>query len=449
MNIAMVHFRVGELDGVSLEMDKWKLVLEEMGHTVTYLAGSIGLVTGHIIPEMALDWIPGHTIRKNAFVELSEWKSEKEFEEEILSKVEVIKPKIQAFIEDNEIDFLIPNNIFCLPLNIPTSIALFEVIEEKSLSGINHNHDFTWERTDYTPTCSLIKKYLKKYFPPDLSSFHQVVINKLAKNSLKKRTGIDSSVVPNVFYFEENDWIKDEYNSDLKRNLNIGKNDIIMLQATRIVDRKGIELAIDVIAELNKNLHLIRQKPLYDGKTFGINNKIVFILPNLIEDQFYMEKLKSKMEELIVEYRFCNDQFAHERYAQGGKKIYSLWDSYIHSDIVTYPSLIEGWGNQFLEAIKGRLPILIFEYSVYESDINPLGFETVSLGAEILGKDDDGLVYISEKRIKDASNKIIQYLHNKQLRKQVVEKNYQIGLEKLSIAALKGYIEPLIDKFIQ
>ena len=60
----MVHFRVGELDGVSLEMDKWKSVLEEMGHTVTYLAGTISTATGHIIPEMALDWIPGLTIRK-------------------------------------------------------------------------------------------------------------------------------------------------------------------------------------------------------------------------------------------------------------------------------------------------------------------------------------------------------------------------------------------------
>ena len=137
MNIAMVHFRVGELDGVSLEMDKWKLVLEEMGHTVTYLAGSIGLATGHIIPEMALDWIPGHTIRKNAFVELSEWKSEKEFEEEILSKVEVIKPKIQAFIEDNEIDFLIPNEAvsFCFFLSVCSYWPFYDQISDFFLSS--------------------------------------------------------------------------------------------------------------------------------------------------------------------------------------------------------------------------------------------------------------------------------------------------------------------------
>ncbi|MCZ7667463.1 MAG: hypothetical protein M5U34_09740 [Chloroflexi bacterium] len=41
-NIGMLHFKVGSTDGVSLEMDKWKLILEEMGHTVHYAAGDLG-----------------------------------------------------------------------------------------------------------------------------------------------------------------------------------------------------------------------------------------------------------------------------------------------------------------------------------------------------------------------------------------------------------------------
>jgi glycosyltransferase involved in cell wall biosynthesis len=442
----MVHFRVGELDGVSLEMDKWKLVLEKMEHTVTYLAGSIGCSSGHEVPEMALSWVPGLVIRKNAFVKLSKWNSEKEFEEEIRSRVVQIKSKIRAFIEDNNIEFLIPNNMFSLAMNIPASIALFEVIEEKSLPGINISHDFTWERTDYSPTCTLIQNYLEKYFPPDLASFHQIVINKLAKDALKKRKGINSNVIPNVFYFEEDDWIKDEYNSNMRRNLQIDENDIVVLQATRIVERKGIELAIDVIAEMNKKLDVIKQKALYDGRTFGSNNRVVFILPNLIEDQTYALKLKRKMNELNIEYRFCNDLFSHTRYIQGDKKVYNLWDSYVHSDIVTYPSLIEGWGNQFHEAVKARLPILIFEYPVYKSDIEPLGFETISLGSEIIGKDIQNLVYISENKIEEASHKIIQCLQEKKLREQIVKKNYKIGLEKLSLTALEGYIKPLFEE---
>ena len=32
--IALCHFRVGETDGVSLEMGKWRQVLERLGHEV-------------------------------------------------------------------------------------------------------------------------------------------------------------------------------------------------------------------------------------------------------------------------------------------------------------------------------------------------------------------------------------------------------------------------------
>jgi len=40
MRIALAHFRTGQTDGVSLEMDKWRLVLEKMGHQVVYISGT-------------------------------------------------------------------------------------------------------------------------------------------------------------------------------------------------------------------------------------------------------------------------------------------------------------------------------------------------------------------------------------------------------------------------
>ena len=54
MKIALAHFRVGETDGVSLEMDKWAKVLERMGHTVVYISGSKGNVARDtfVIEEM-------------------------------------------------------------------------------------------------------------------------------------------------------------------------------------------------------------------------------------------------------------------------------------------------------------------------------------------------------------------------------------------------------------
>jgi len=86
---------------------------------------------------------------------------------------------------------------------------------------------------------------------------------------------------------------------------------------------------------------------------------------------------------------------------------------------------------------------------VYKQDIGPLGFETISLGSEIKEKDEFGLVHVSNDVIKDASKKVILFLQDAKFRKEAVEKNYQIGLEKLSLKALGNYIEPLLKSFTE
>lgn len=445
----MVHFRVGELDGVSLEMDKWKKVLEErFGHTVIYLAGSLGRSEGFTIPDFSLDFEPALEIRKKAFSSTLNKSQEKALEVEIRTLVDNIKPKIFKFIEKYNIQCFIPNNMFSLPLNIPASLALLEILQETGIPTISHNHDFSWERTIYPPSCTLIEKYLSEFFPPKLPNIRHVVINSIAKDFLMVKKNIESLVVPNVFYFEEPDWIKDSFNSDIRSSLDISENDILILQATRIVDRKGIELIIDLIHKLNTTeyRHKLSSKPLFDGRAFTDNDKIVLVMPNLIEDVSYKNKLEKKCNELGVEYRFCNAFFAHQRSdADNEKKIYNLWDIYSHSDIVSYPSLLEGWGNQFLEAVKAKLPIILYEYDVYLKDIGPLGFSTISLGSEHQKPTDHGLVTVSDERIKRAANETVLILQDNSLREKIVKQNSEIGLKELSITALGKYIKQLLS----
>ncbi len=448
MKIAMVHFRVGELDGVSLEMDKWKLVLEEkFNHGVVYLAGSLGQSVGYEISEFSLDFGPALDIRTRAFSESLTKEQEMRLDADIRTLVDEIKPKILEFIDKYNIQGFIPNNMFSLPLNIPASLALLEVIRETGIPTISHNHDFTWERTAYTPSCSLIENYMNEYFPPSIPHISHAVINSLAQDYLKKYKNIESIVVPNVFYFEEPDWVKDEYNADIRTALDVSKTDILVLQATRIVERKGIELIIDVLTKLNSQefRRKLSSKPLYDGRSFTEKDKIVLVMPNLIEDDAYKEKLERKCKELNVEFRFCNDIFAHQR-STGDKqeKIYSLWDIYSHSDIVSYPSLVEGWGNQFLEAVKAKIPIIIFEYDVYKQDIGTLGFKTITLGSVIKSRDNLGLVTVDEKMLEKAASETIEILHDTSLREKVVKENFDIGLEELSITALSKYVKKLL-----
>ena len=105
--------------------------------------------------------------------------------------------------------------------------------------------------------------------------------------------------------------------------------------------------------------------------------------------------------------------------------------------------MLEGWGNQFLEAVKARLPIITFEYEVFRKDIGPKGFKVISLGNEY-NKDEETMAIIPKNILLQAVDETIKYLQDNQLRKGAVDNNFKIGLKYYSLNALKNYISPLI-----
>ena len=444
------HFRVGLMDGVSLEIDKWKSALEGIGHKVYLLAGETSSnVEATIIPELKLDHPKVKKIYQNSFQSLDDFPSEEEFSKKIFKIAEFIERKIYFFIKKYSIDILDIENIWSLPLNIPATIAFYKVIRSTGIKTITHHHDFFWERSYFNnPTCKKIKEILATYFPPQDSLIRHTVINSIAQHELKIRRGIDAVVIPNIFDFEGPGWKIDDYNYDFKKALGISKKDIIILQATRIVSRKGIELAIDLVKELSKpeNLLLLKERGFYDKREIDEKNKVVLVLPNLIEDEIYFKLLKEKIKKENIEAIFVSDMVDSERKIKDNKKIYSLWDTYLFADLVTYPSLCEGWGNQFLEAIKAKLPIVVFEYEVFKADIKSCGFRVISLGDKIKGKDSQGLCQVDPSLIKKATKEAIKVLTDLPYRKKIVEYNFELGRKFYSMQALEGYLEPLFNK---
>ncbi|MCK4488782.1 MAG: hypothetical protein KAU23_00905, partial [Anaerolineales bacterium] len=71
--IGIFHFQVGCTDGVSLEIDKWKLALEEMGHTVHLIGGDLGTAQGILIKEMFHHLPESKRLRQNTFSRLSDF----------------------------------------------------------------------------------------------------------------------------------------------------------------------------------------------------------------------------------------------------------------------------------------------------------------------------------------------------------------------------------------
>ena len=65
----------------------------------------------------------------------------------------------------------------------------------------------------------------------------------------------------------------------------------------------------------------------------------------------YQHMLEELAREEGVELLFIGDRVSEVRQLDRyGRKMYTLWDLYPHADLVTYPSIYEGFGNALLEA---------------------------------------------------------------------------------------------------
>lgn len=437
MKIGLMHFRVGETDGVSLEMKKWKIVLEEQGHEVHFIAGTLGKEEGIKIPLLAYEEPRNLEIRQKAFQSLENWSKDK-LKNEIDKLAEDIYTELKEKIED--FDIVVVNNIFSLAHNLPAAIALNRYFKKNNIKVIGHHHDFYWERDFYSnPTSEYIEEILENVMPP--REIKHVVINSLAQESLKNFKGVDSTIVPNVFNFEAHLWEKDSYNSKILEKAGIRKNDIVFLQATRVVKRKAIELAIDTLSELQKNINNYIGKEIYTGKKITEDSKIILLMPGLDEEPSYKELLIKHAKEKEVNTIFCNELLEEIRDEEKGT--FSLWDFYAISDFITYPSVLEGFGNQFLEGIFAKKPLLVYEYPVYEKDIKKNGFEIVSLGnnAKYINKKYE----VDNSIIKNAASKMLDILFDKERAINIIEKNFELGKKFYSYKTLDIILKKIFD----
>ena len=389
-NIGIFHYQVGRTDGVSLELEKWQRVFEEMGHTVHLCAGDLGSAEGTLVEEM-YHHIPAiETLNYNTFKKLRDFDADG-YQAELERWVGILEGHFRKFIIEKKIDFIVPQNVWCVAANPAVGVALENIRRKFEFPALAHNHDFYWERSGgVSLTCAAAIELAQIYLPPRDPKIKHAVINSLAQKQLWRRKGIESTVVPNIFDFEAPPWQKDEYNADFRAKIGLKENDILILQATRIVPRKGIELAIDFVKELDspEKREQLKAKGLFDGRHFNDQSRIVLVLAGYARDDMsgtYLPKLKEKAARDGVDMIHIEDMVHHERQNENGKKTYSLWDTYVFADFVTYPSLWEGWGNQLLEAFRARLPVMLFEYPVYTADIGPKGFQVVSLGADVEG----------------------------------------------------------------
>jgi glycosyltransferase involved in cell wall biosynthesis len=414
MRIGFISTRLKGTDGVSLEVEKWTKVLRRMGHDVYFCAGELGgyANSGTLIPKLHFAHQSIIKISQRAFGNEPEQNGDA-LCDEIYAIADEIRSPLRHFIRSNELDIIIVQNALTIPMNLPLGVCLTGLIAELGINTIAHHHDFFWERQRYQT--NTILELLDTTFPARLPTIQHVTINSIAKERLKARRKIDSIVIPNVHDYSSNAPGITEFNKDFRTQLGLNDSDIFLLQPTRVIQRKGIEMSLELINRLN------------------MDNAYLFITHCASDEgQFYWHWLKREAGMMSVKLHLIDHLISDKHVRIDGHKRYSLWDAYPHADLVTYPSIYEGFGNALLETIYFRKLLVVNRYPVYNADIQPLGFKFIEL---------DG--YVDNKTVEDTR----RLLNDPILVSEMANHNYQVAQDNFSLEILERKLSELLVQF--
>ncbi len=412
-NIGFLSTRFQGTDGVSLETEKWVAVLNRMGYACYFYAG-------------LSDWDKKRTmVFKEAFFDhpaikhiqdgcYNTFTRTSSFSGKIHRLRKRIKTSLYKFIDRFDIDMLIVENALAIPLNIPLGLAITEFIAETGLPTIGHHHDLPWERERFI--VNSINDYIRMAFPPSLPNVLHVSINSQAQKELSYRRGLSSVVIPNVFNFREPPPGSDEFSADVRKSLGLKDDDFFFLQPTRIVARKGIEHTLELVNRLE-------------------DPRIKVVITHMAKDEGkdYLRRIREYARLLKVPLIIKPEIIGKERkILKDGRKQYTLWDIYPHCDLVTYPSTFEGFGNAFLETLYFKKPILVNRYSIYKRDIEPAGFDVITMDN-----------YVTDTTVR----KVAAILKDPARVQKMVAKNYRQANKYFSYEVLQSKLKAMLVTF--
>jgi glycosyltransferase involved in cell wall biosynthesis len=237
---------------------------------------------------------------------------------------------------------------------------------------------------------------------------------------LKERYGRDAINVPNVMNFDQPFGLQTEKNENLADHMGFDKSDLFLFQITRIVRRKGIETAIQLVHELNDSkIKLIITGNYADDAGSAYYNELV----NLIHEL----KLGDQVS-------FAHHLFHNKGLSNGdGEVRFSLSDAYARATACTYFSKYEGFGNAFVEAVLARRPIFVNDYEpVFMPDIGSKGFKTVMI--------ENG------ELTDEAVSAMAEVIYNPDLATEMARFNFELGKKEFSYDTLREKLTQLISK---
>ena len=220
-------------------------------------------------------------------------------------------------------------------------------------------------------------------------------------------------VVPNVIDFDGP--VPEVDPVAVRKAIGLTEDDILILQPTRVVPRKGIEHAINLVSRLKDP----RCKLIISHESGDEGDTYLLALQDAAQDANVDLRLVTTVVPDVV------DGLVQPLDAGS----LGLWDLYGAADLVTYPSLYEGFGNALLEAFFYRVPVLINRYSIFIQDIEPKGFRTITM---------DGFI------TPDVVAAVRRILDDRNARKEMGNHNFQVASRYFSYSILRRRLQTLV-----
>ena len=439
-NICFVSGKLGDVDGVSLEADKWISVLSGLGHTVYTVAGlyASDLMNVPLDHQLTLDDLSFSSPRqlyyeKLGFPFLSKnpshltKKQQQHLQDELISEGREVAGILYKYIQDNQIDLIIAENTNALPMTLLGAVAVNELVQFHKVATLFHHHDFWWERSRFSESC--FDQLLNRIMPPGNLSVEHVVTSSYAEHILSSFKHVKPHVLPNCEDFKRPP-VMDEYNSRFREDFGFSQDDLLFVQPTRIVPRKKIEDSIRLVGKFcQKYTHL--------------SGKIHFIISLYDGDEpesHYLKDIIDIAESSGVRLHLISDRVCARRILKNGRRCYTPRDILANADMVTYLPVWEGFGNALLEAIAARVPLVTTTYLVYKTDIKGCGIQPVEIRDRY---DDQGKLIIPDTVL----DEIYEVLTDHSIRQLRVNLSFRRASDEFGLDLLESRLAGIIHNF--
>ncbi len=210
---ALVSFRLGGSDGVSIEAAKWSWALELLGFETVRVAG--GGTVDRLVPGLAIGATAPPT-----------------------------RGELDSALADA--DLVVVENLCSLPLNPAAATLVAGTLAGRP--AVLHHHDLPWQRPRFEGWPP----------PPDDRAWHHVTVNGRSRWELAVH-GIVSTTVYNSFDPDPPAGRR----AETREALGVASDARLVLQSTRAVARKRVDAAIRVAERLNATYWLLG--PAEDG----------------------------------------------------------------------------------------------------------------------------------------------------------------------------------------